>query len=337
MEHKGYSAVGVLIGSQVIGRMGLDAARELSHFGLTLEQLRASRVGMPALLEERWHRHIGAKLGDEAFALHVGEQVLLEDMGLYGLFVASQATVRGALDVLCAGTATFSDFRAQLRVEGRWARLEWQALNPMLWTVSMAEHRARFMVKFLRDTAAGPPLLGEVWHLHPAPPYAAEIERSHGLPVRFGQPVDALVFDAALLDCPLKTSNAQMAHSLGQATAALSLPPVCFRLSDRVRHAVSTLLPDGTCSLTAVARALNVPPNVLKYELAKEGTTFREILDGFRRALVFQRLLGIPGMTVERMAVELGFQAPRQFYRRFKEWTGTTVAQYKQVNAQAPN
>ena len=39
MEQKGYSAVGVLIGSQVIGRMGLDAARELSHFGLTLEQL----------------------------------------------------------------------------------------------------------------------------------------------------------------------------------------------------------------------------------------------------------------------------------------------------------
>ena len=222
MEQKGYSAVGVLIGSQVIGRMGLDAARELSHFGLTLEQLRASRVGMRPLLEEQWFRHIGAKLGDEAFALHLNEHMLLEDMGLYGLFVASQATVRNALNVLCAATATFSDFRARLLEEGRWARLEWQPLNPVLWTVSMAESRARFLVKFLRETVAGNAQFGEVWHRHPPPAYAAEVQRSHGLPVRFGQPVDAVVLDAQLLDHPsgrgASCAESAPANSCGTST-----------------------------------------------------------------------------------------------------------------------
>ena len=38
-----------------------------------------------------------------------------------------------------------------------------------------------------------------------------------------------------------------------------------------------------------------------------------------------------------KVLAELGFQAPRQFYRRFKAWTGTTVAQYRRVNVPLPN
>jgi AraC-like DNA-binding protein len=88
-----------------------------------------------------------------------------------------------------------------------------------------------------------------------------------------------------------------------------------------------------TYSLTAMARAFGIPPHALKYELARDGTTFSEVLDGYRRDLVLQRLLGVPGMTVEKMADALGFDAPRQFYRRFKAWTGATLSEYKRGGA----
>ena len=78
-----------------------------------------------------------------------------------------------------------------------------------------------------------------------------------------------------------------------------------------------------------MARELQAPARGLKYKLFKEGTTFSDLADAFRRDVALQRLLPTPGMTVELMASELGYHDPRHVYRRFKQWTGRTPREYR--------
>ena len=64
-------------------------------------------------------------------------------------------------------------------------------------------------------------------------------------------------------------------------------------------------------------------------QLAKEGTTFGEILERLRRRLA-TRYLAHDRMSIKQIAWLLGYSEPGAFTHAYKRWTGTTPGRARQ-------
>ncbi|HEX5277091.1 MAG TPA: helix-turn-helix transcriptional regulator, partial [Fluviicoccus sp.] len=67
--------------------------------------------------------------------------------------------------------------------------------------------------------------------------------------------------------------------------------------------------------------------------LQQHGTTFQALLDESRRRDAM-RLLANSGLSVEQVAVRLGYSDPANFTRAFRKWSGVTPRQYREQSRQ---
>jgi AraC-like DNA-binding protein len=90
-----------------------------------------------------------------------------------------------------------------------------------------------------------------------------------------------------------------------------------------------SLLPSGETRVAAVAQRLNMSTRSLTRELAKEETTFGEILERLRRRLA-SRYLGHDRMSIKQIAWLLGYSEPGASTHAYKRWIGTTPRRVRQ-------
>jgi AraC-like DNA-binding protein len=149
--------------------------------------------------------------------------------------------------------------------------------------------------------------------------------------VRFGQPVNRMVFPASALDLPLSMADPaalrlvseqceRELHAVGQET----------KLVARVRQAL--LGHEGFRSLRQVAADLQLSPRTLMRMLAEERTSFVDLLDEERQKKAL-RLLSTSRLTLEDVAAQLGYSTVSNFVRAFHRWTGQTPAAYRRRKA----
>jgi AraC-like DNA-binding protein len=154
---------------------------------------------------------------------------------------------------------------------------------------------------------------------------------SHLLPnVRFNQPVTQLVFDAALLELPLRKPD-RVALLLAREQCERKLRELGFdaALVERVRR----LLPkaDGFRSLQELASTLHMSPRTLKRRLSAEGISFSALLDRERREKALL-LLRSPELTLEQITERVGYSTVPNFVRAFRRWTGKTPAAFRRAS-----
>jgi AraC-like DNA-binding protein len=82
-------------------------------------------------------------------------------------------------------------------------------------------------------------------------------------------------------------------------------------------------LPGGDAEAAGVARALGLSERTLHRRLQELGTTWREVLDGFREAEAERLLLQGPGALSE-VALRLGFSDQTAWNRAFRRWKGVS-------------
>ena len=328
MKHIGYSGMGILLCKSVMSRAGLDPARELGRFGIDTERLDLSLTGFSPMLEHQLCEHMSHTLRDDAFSLHLGQRVQEADFRLIWFFVSSQTTVRDA----------FAQFFTLMRSinDGQWSlvdtppvcRLEVRPYLPSAWTPRMAEMRLSVVAWAVSRLAGQPIRPVAVHHTHPAPGTASEFERIYGAPVRFGQPVDAILYESRAMNLPSLGANPLLAQSIGATIRSLATPPPGFGWAGQVQDVLARSMAEGMVTLEAAARTLRVPPRTLTYLLAREGTTFRDVLDNLRRDIAMVQA-GMPGVTTEHLAALLGYRDVRNFFRSFRRWTGTTPSHFR--------
>ena len=96
-----------------------------------------------------------------------------------------------------------------------------------------------------------------------------------------------------------------------------------------LRDQLISLVPSGETRAAAVAQRLNMSPRSFTRQLAKEGTTFGEILERLRRRLA-TRYLSHDRMSIKQIAWLLGYSEPGAFTHAYKRWTGTTPKRARQ-------
>jgi AraC-like DNA-binding protein len=148
-------------------------------------------------------------------------------------------------------------------------------------------------------------------------------------PVHFGAPRASIVFGDADLDLPVVNADETLAGYLSRY-AEQELASLVQ--GDTMRHAVRaviwSLLGDGTPSLKQVAAALRLPPRTLQRRLAAEGTSLHEEIEEIRRTMALA-VLRDRSISIEDVAILLGYTEPSTFFRSFKRWTGTTPRRFR--------
>jgi AraC-like DNA-binding protein len=166
---------------------------------------------------------------------------------------------------------------------------------------------------------------------HKQPEDVSAYRRLFRAPLEFEQPVNEIIFDAALLKQPLLRADPGLCAVLNRhAEELLAKLPRKESLVDSVRQEISVGLRGGNPGLEAIAFRLGIAPRTLQRKLKEAGTSHQELLDEMRRELSIHYLQERQ-MAVCEVAFLLGFSETSAFHRAFKRWTGTTPGEFRRT------
>lgn len=162
---------------------------------------------------------------------------------------------------------------------------------------------------------------------YPEPAYfAAYKERLP--PLHFNQPANQFRFPASLLKQSIHTANpAAVQLAITQGESELAKFGLIENWLDRVKALIvchEGKYPD----LPMLASQLHLSERTLKRKLAELETSFSELLDEVRQRDAC-KLLDETTLTIDDIALRLGFQDRSNFTRAFRRWLGVPPSQYR--------
>ena len=167
---------------------------------------------------------------------------------------------------------------------------------------------------------------------------ARAAERANGLADYFGCPVkydaarDVLVLRAADVERPFVTHNDELLQMLApQFENQLKAGKMKQGILGQVKWILKRLLSGTRPDVVMVAKELGMSERTLQRRITDEGTTFRQLLNDTRHALV-REYLGDPSVEITEAAFLVGYEDPNSFYRAFRSWEGKTPAEWRAAN-----
>ena len=157
----------------------------------------------------------------------------------------------------------------------------------------------------------------------------ADIESKMGCQVRGRGQVNLIAFPRHVLDQPVPTQNRllfRLVDGYLSRVKAAARTSIVERVEDYVRGA----LPSGNCSVERCAEKLGVSVRTLQVRLSGSGVRFSDILERQRIELA-KEYLRQDQMTLDEVAILLGYSEQTSFGRAFKRWTGSTPQRFRSV------
>ncbi len=177
-------------------------------------------------------------------------------------------------------------------------------------------------------TGGSLPGLHAVEFTYPEPLDITEHQRLFDCTLCFGAQRNGIVFDQEALLRPLSTANEALAllhgrfaeHRMNQLREA--------SYGERTRSWLMEHISFGRCDMASAAKGLKVGERVLQRGLAREGATFRDVLDDARRQLADYYLRNTP-YSLAQIGELLGFREPSSFHKASLRWFGMPPGRYR--------
>lgn len=169
----------------------------------------------------------------------------------------------------------------------------------------------------------------QVVYPEPGPAHAQACRAFFRCPVHFGQPRNALHFDAAWSARPPSTHD-PITHAMTREICQQFLSDLSAvgGTAALVRQALVEQLPWRFPSIHSMARELSMEPRTLRRRLEAQGTSYRQLLAEVRRMLAIEYLQRTR-MTTEEIAARLGYSDAANFRHAFSRWTGKSPHEYR--------
>lgn len=172
--------------------------------------------------------------------------------------------------------------------------------------------------------------LKEVRFSYPAPEDTREYKKIFNCPVLFGQQMSALVFHSRDLLIPVIQFNSKLLflskHSKNYIRDIIDEK----EYSRKITILLFAQLQKGPPCIKHVAKELGVSTRCLQMKLSNEGVTFSQVVRDFRKELA-KTYLGDKDYSIDDITFLLGFSEPSVFHRAFKNWTGQTPGEYRNI------
>ena len=165
-------------------------------------------------------------------------------------------------------------------------------------------------------------------------PETPELRLSHVLAAwepRFAAQRTAIFIAPEDADRPLPTYDPHLVRMLQDQCRAQLARRQETGTAGQVRRQILCQLGLGA-TLEETSAALAISPRSLRRRLEEEQTNFRQLVDEERRSLA-EQLLKNSQMTLEELAVQLGYLDTASFTRAFRRWHGQSPGQYRKTHS----
>ena len=276
------------------------------------------------------------------FPVVLGEGFAFEYLSDIETFITTSATLREATRALDWISALVSPYlRLTLSEHAHQARLVLDfssAVPPAPASAYIAEAVFATLLKFSRILLGGQALFGHVTFQHARHSDAEACETGFQIPVHFGEAINALWFDRALLDLPLRGAfpalHQEAARRVEQRLAEQSVSGhethsdaalALVRQIEQLLQTRSHLLGQG---IHALACEVNLHARTLQRRLRDAGESHSSILARVRYQLA-RNWLQDSRLSIELISQRLGFTDRRSFTQAFARWSGLTPSQFR--------
>jgi len=197
----------------------------------------------------------------------------------------------------------------------------------------LTEYLLVFIHRLLSWLTAKPLVMDEIAINYTPVNYRQEFTLLFRSPVLFDQPDNSLTFDNKYLALPVLREQTEFQEVISQfPLIVLRFPGDETQLNRLVYQKLTThfLREQTFCTATTIANELNMSTATLRRKLASLLTSFSQIKVDIRKEQAII-LLKQPTKTIEDIANALDYSEARAFSRVFKQWTGLTPSQYRQL------
>lgn len=327
--------MGTLLMTRLGHEYGVPVETCLRGSGLTETQLSDPSSEISAADELAVIANLVRELEDPpGLGVVAGTRFRLTSYGLWGFALISSPTLSSAIRVgFQFGELSFSLSETSTRERDGELQLILEPLGipPQLRRFTI-ERDAAGIQTLHRDLLAVPTALTRVSFTFPSPPAdrLTCYEEIFGMRPEFNASENILAFDGEVANAPLPQANEQ--------TAAVALQH-CRDLLDRrrartgVAGQVRNILIEQLIAppdAATIARGLHLSERTLRHQLAREGTSYRALLDEIRERLA-EELLVAQGLPVAEIAHRLGYVEVSSFSQAFRRWKGMSPRAFREL------
>ena len=329
---KAFIQVAAIIGlPEALRRAGCNPDKIFRAVGLQPAELRDPDASIPLHAYLNLLDHAAQCGDDDCLGLRFGASYDPGDYGALGFVALNSPTVGAGLLNVGRYLGVMRDHcRVILELENRQARLRYR-----LAAGSVALRRQDAEMALARMCRGMRLVLGEDWapqevlFEHPAPRDDGPHREIFGAEVRFGQPMNAMIFEQEVLDVVIPSADIRLLRILeGFLEEELSRRRADPDLVQRVRRQVLDALGGGVPGIAEVASAAGMSVRTLQRRLGEQGLTYNKLVDDLRHELALQ-YLEARGVSVSEIAFLLGYSEASAFDRAFRRRSGVSPLEFR--------
>jgi AraC-like DNA-binding protein len=304
-----------------------EALLQQSHIDTALIKDEDSRIALNSLL----------KLLDlsatathcEHFGLLLAFKQKSSFLGLVGLLMESSPDLESAFKKAIRSHSIHAQgARWRLSTEGEYAiaSITFDApisINPRQ-TIELAVGQAFQIARTLSNNRWRPK---QVCFRHQKPRNDGYYKRQLGVPIVFDSEFDGFYFSSDDLALPMPRKDERVHSALSEYADILSRDDK-QDLCDQIKGAIGKLLPQGQCSIQAIASLMACDKRTLQRMLKQEGTSYQQLLDEVRYTMA-QEHLRDSTMPLTNLAILLGYTDVSTFSRAFKQQFGQSPSEWR--------
>jgi len=148
--------------------------------------------------------------------------------------------------------------------------------------------------------------------------------------VRYNQDKIEILLDTRYLDMPLVQTPLSLSKFLkGSLLELMDGDIKNASMNAQIRSIISKEFGNNFPDFTVICQKLNMTPQTLRRRLKEESTSYQEIKDSIRKdASIYY--LSKQELTIDEIAMLMGFSEASSFHRAFKKWTNKTPSSFRQ-------
>lgn len=163
----------------------------------------------------------------------------------------------------------------------------------------------------------------------PEPPQAAEFRRNFRGTVSYANRSNVIVFPNSWLSLPLVQNPLSLSKFLKDSLALIIVgnrQPI--GLPEQIRAIISKGYGNTFPDFSQVCEILSMTPQTLRRRLKEENTSYQAIKDSIRQDAACY-YLAKEELSIDEIALMMGFSEASSFHRAFKKWMGKTPAAWR--------
>ncbi|MCE2565263.1 AraC family transcriptional regulator [Komagataeibacter sp. FNDCF1] len=311
---------------------GLDGHDILERCGIDLAMLDRPTAYISLEAYAGAFAHAAQISGNDNVGMRFGQGFPAESMGLIGYMWISAQTLEAAL-------RSFTEFFPRHQSGTHLAIVDGGPLSRLEYAVpglarsagrrQDAELSIGMFMNMFRHAMGQDWSPEQIWFEHGAPSAWREHRDLLRADVRFGMPVNAIVFRSGERVARISTANTMLQQIIRENFSHLThREAAAVELIDAVRHEIERSLPERQPTLADVAHKMGMPAWTLQRRLGREGRTFSRVLDTVRRDLALAYLRE-GRLNVSQVAYRLNYSEVAAFCRAFQRWVDMSPSEWQ--------